>query len=225
MPHDGTYNGSGAGLVANILPAGTSAVLLTFAYVHTELWFVSFFALVPFVWRQCHATRKEAVVLGMILATTYLIATSTGGLARAPTTFLLRLFSLNVAFAVSGLAINLAARSPRPAPLFMALLWTPIQYALIRCSGLDTVFLLPYSSCGLPPELSTLLGAIAAAFAIAFLNSVAFILVLYVQRKAGTGACASRAGLRLCPSFKEATYESRWHSHPECRAPPGLASQ
>ena len=55
-------------LLNHFLFAGGSALILSIAHIYPEYWFVSLFALVPFLWRVTRANLPDSILLGIILA-------------------------------------------------------------------------------------------------------------------------------------------------------------
>ena len=47
--------------------AGTSALVLSLAHIHSTYWFLSFFALIPFLWRLNRTSLSGSIVVGIIL--------------------------------------------------------------------------------------------------------------------------------------------------------------
>ena len=170
MPLNTEHKEHNEDLSVSFLCAAGSAILLSFTHVFGELWFVSFFALVPFLWRLRHVNLRGAIWLGMMLATFFVCATSVSDLILAPKIFLLKLFSLNIAFALFGLLINSARKRLGFDPLFVALLWFPMEYLLIRYAGLETVFSVSNSGSSLIIGFCSLFGILAASLAIVLGN-------------------------------------------------------
>jgi len=215
------YRDHNTDLSANFVPAAGSAILLAFAHVHPELWFISLFALVPFLWRLNRVSLKGAISLGVILATTYVFATSTSDLLFAPKTFLFKLFALNVAFALFGLAINRVRRLLGFDPLFIALLWFPIEYVLIHYAHLGAIFLISNSGSSLIIGFYSLFGILLGSLAIVLGNSL-FLLILQHVGQWISSCSEFLTGSDNNPRsvFDEVTLERRWYCFPQPRSPP-----
>jgi hypothetical protein len=205
----------------NVLCGGSSAIMLAFAHVHPELWFISFFALVPFLWRLCHVNGKEAVALGMILATTYVLATSIGDILLVPKTFLVKLFSLNAAFAVFGLAINRVKTHLGFNPLFIALLWFPLGFVLIQYAGLADVFYIAHAGPNLVIGFGSLFGVLLWSCVIILGNSLILLFARLAKRQLLRRSTIQSGNYRrVYTHFERPFLSGRWYCVPNRRAPP-----
>ncbi len=205
----------------NILCGGSSAVMLAFAHVHPELWFISFFALVPFLWRLCHVNRKGALALGLILATIYVFATSLGDALPAPRAFLFKLLALNTAFAIFGLAINRVKKYLGFDPLFIALLWFPLGYVLFQFAGLRDIFAIPHAGPNLVIGFGSLFGILLWSSVIILGNSLILLFARYAKRQLlGRSKVQPASDRQLYINSDKFFFERRWYSVPNPRAPP-----
>ncbi len=215
------YKDHKAELSANFVPAAGSAILLTFAHVHPEFWFISLFALVPFLWRLCHVNRKGALALGIILATTYVFATSTGDLLFAPKTFLFKLFSLNIAFALFSLAINRVKKALGFDPLFIALLWFPMEYLLIQYAHLGHIFSISFTGPSLIIGFSSLFGILLGSLVIVLGNSLILLFVRYVEQWVSSNEnSVTESDKESYAPLDEVILERSWYYFPPPRSPP-----
>lgn len=205
----------------NIICGASSAIMFAFAHVHHELWFISFFALVPFLWRLCYVNRPGALVLGMILATTYVFATSIASLVTAPQAFLFKLCSLNVAFAVFALAINRVRKHLGFNPLFIALLWFPLGYVLVQYADLNDFFYQSHAGLNLVSGFGSLLGILLWSFVIILGNSLILIFARDALRKLFRRSKfrSENDRWRLVHSI-EPVISRHWYCVPNRRAPP-----
>lgn len=73
----------------DFLYAGSSALILSLAHIYPAYWYVSLFALLPFLWRLTRANLSESVVLGIILAGCYAFLVFIGEILVSPWTFFL----------------------------------------------------------------------------------------------------------------------------------------
>ena len=207
----------------NIICGGSSAVMLAFAHVHPELWFISFIALVPFLWRLCHVDRKGALALGMILATTYVFATSVGDILFAPRAFLFKLFSLNAAFAIFGLAINRVKTYLGFDPFFIALLWFPLGYILFKYAGLGDIFYIWHTGPNLVVGFGSLFGVLLWSCVIILGNSLILLFARYAKRQLfRRGKFQSESDRQFYIHSDKFFFERRWYCVPNPRAPPRL---
>ena len=212
-----------ADLSLSFLCAAGSAILLSFAHVFGELWFISLFALVPFLWRLCHVNLRGAVSLGMMLATFFVCATSVSDLIFAPKIFLLKLLSLNIAFALFALAIHRARKAFGFDPLFIALLWFPMEYVLIHYAHLGTIFSISNSGSSLMIGFCSLFGILLGSLVIVLGNPLLLLILRYVGQwilscKQSVTGCDNKS----YPLLDEVILERRWYYFPDVRAPPWL---
>ncbi len=210
-----------AELSLSFLAAAGSAILLSFARVFSELWFISLFALVPFLWRLCHVRLRGALFLGTMLATFFVCATSVSDLIFAPKIFLLKLFSLNIAFALFGLVINRVKKSLGFDPLFIALLWFPMEYVLIHYAGLGNLFSVSNNGSSLIVGFCSLFGILLASLAIVLINSLTLMVIKYVgQRLASDNISLSISDKKTYCLSHEVILERGWYYFSDIRAPP-----
>ncbi|HWR83530.1 MAG TPA: hypothetical protein VN285_09520 [Candidatus Deferrimicrobium sp.] len=163
-------------LKAGVIAAGSSAALLSLSHLWPELWFVTLFALVPFLWRLCNVNLRGAILLGMMLATGFVCATSVTDAALSPMSFLVRLLAFNVVFIVFGIGVNRTKKYIGLDPLIIASLWCPLEYALIRYTGLGTPFSLSEGVPGFVAGFCSLFGLLIGSLVIFLGNSLILLL-------------------------------------------------
>ncbi len=217
------YEDHHADLSLSFLCAASSAILLSFAHVFGELWFISLFALVPFLWRLCHVNLRGAVSLGMMLATFFVCTTSVSDLIFAPKIFLLKLLSLNIAFALFGLIVSRAKKSLGFDPLFIALLWFPIEYVLIHYAHLGAIFSISNSGSSLIIGFYSLFGILLGSLVIVLGNSLLLLILRYVgQWLSSCNELLTESDKSPYPTIDEVILERRRYYFPDVRAPPCL---
>jgi hypothetical protein len=223
MPLNTGYKEHNEDCSLSFLCAAGSAILLSFAHVFGELWFISLFALVPFLWQLCHVNLRGAISLGMMLATFFVCATSVSDLILAPKIFMLKLFAFNAAFALFGLAIVRARKHLGFDPLFIALLWFPLEHVLIEYADLGSLFSISNSGSSLIIGFCSLFGFLLGSLAIVLSNSLLLLILRYVRR----WLLSSKEFLiendnKYYRPFDEIIFERRWYYFPDVRAPPYL---
>lgn len=166
-----------------LLPAGVPAILLAFAHIHPELWFLSLFALVPFLKRLSHAHGKQAALLGMVLASAYVFATCLAEALHAPHLFFGKLIALNIAFVVFAAAISRVNRSFYGNPLLIAVLWFPIGYLLVQYAGLRDVIFFSHASSSVVSGFCSLFGVLVWSCAIVFGNLLILAFAKCINRR------------------------------------------
>jgi len=195
--------------------------MLVYAHIHSELWFIAFFALVPFLSQLCRSSKRDAPATGMMLATIYILATSSGDLLFAPKTFLFKLFALNVAFILFSLAINWVRRLVGFDPVFIALLWFPMEYLLIQYAHLNNIFSISYAGPDLMIGFTSLFGILVGSLVIVLGNSLLLLFVRYfVQWLSSHEKAVTGSDREYYPLSGKVTLETAWYSFPQPRSPP-----
>lgn len=211
-------------LRTNLICAGSSAVLLTFAHVHAELWFVALFALVPFLWRLPSLSRGQASGLGMMLATVYMIAANAGELSVAPVAFAYKLVVVNMIFALFGLAINRLSKKMGVNPLIVALVWFPLGFFLAEFYGPTESLLIEQSGGELLVGFGSLMGVLLWSALIVFANTLILLLAHFIKRRLLRRSSVRPTDLRRVYIFDPVLPISRhWAIIPSRRAPPVLS--
>lgn len=208
-------------LRSNLLAAGSSAMMLAFAHVHAQLWFVALVALVPFLWRLGSVDRRQASILGMMLATLYMVATMSGELVVAPKTFLFELAALNAAFAIFGYAINRLSVRMGFNPLLIALVWFPLGLVLAQVANLGDVMLFGQAGPELLLGFGSLAGILFWSVVMVLINGLTLMLARFIQRKLIRRRSVRRAVIRRIYIFIQVFPLSvRWALIPSRRGPP-----
>ncbi|HWR83119.1 MAG TPA: hypothetical protein VN285_07440 [Candidatus Deferrimicrobium sp.] len=205
----------------NFLAASGSAILLSLAHVFHDLWFLSLFALVPFLWRLYQVNLRGAITLGLMLATFYVCATSMSDLILAPQTLLLKLVTFNGVIIAFALAVNRGRRIFGFDPVFVALLWFPLEYLLIEYAGLEPFFVISKSGFSLGIGFCTLFGLLLGSLVIVLGNA----LLLLILRYAGRWLLSRDAYLtgdndNTYDLLDKVTLKRQWYCFPDVRAPP-----
>lgn len=210
-------------LRTNLLCAGSSAIMLTFAHVHAELWFVALFALAPFLWRLPSLSRVQSLLLGMMLATVYMIAGSAGELSIAPVAFAYKLAGVNAIFALFGLAINRLSKRMGFNPLIIALVWFPLGFLLAGLGGPSESLLIGQTGGELLVGFGSLMGVLFWSALIVLANGLIILLAHFIQRRLLRRSSVRRTEFRRVYTFDSVLpLSQRWAIIPSRRAPPLL---
>jgi len=206
----------------DFLYAGSSALILSLVHTHTEYWFISLFALIPFLWRLTRANLCRSVVLGIILAGCYAFVAFIDELLVSPWTFLLELFLLCLVFSIFGVAVNRIKRYVGfNAVIFIAFFWLPLEYALSHYAHLGGIFTFSEIDSALLIRFSSLFGLLVVSFVVVLINSLILIILKRVaQALRSRSAFAAKDDKKPYPSFKETILQRRWYYFPDLRAPP-----
>jgi hypothetical protein len=218
---DREHNDLASSLITHFICAGTSALILSLAHIHPEYWYISLFALVPVLWRLNSATLAGSIILGVILACCYAFVTFLGEAVAAPGNFILNLLLLSLVFSIFGTAVNRIKRYIGFSPVFIAALWLPLEYFLIKYPGLGGFLTFPTADSGGLIRFASLFGLLMVSFFIVLVNSALFMLLDYISR-----IDLSIERLRFpykrisFPLFESVRSTKRWNHLPDLRAPP-----
>ncbi len=209
------------GFFGNFTCAGSSALLISVAHLYPEFWFVSLFALIPFLWRATLVSLFESIVLGSLLATSYCLVMVPVASWATPDAFLLKLLALNVLFALYGTLVNKMAKHIGFNAIFIAVLWMPLEYALSHYADLGRIFTFSETDSTLLFRIGSLFGMLIISFVVVLMNSlILLVLKRVVQAISSRGTFPITNDKKLYFAFKEIILERRWYDFPDPRAPP-----
>lgn len=212
-------------VLESFLCAGSSALLISFAHLYPEFWFVALFALIPFLWRAIKTSLFESILLGGLLATSYCFVAFPIGSWATPGTFLFKLLGLNVLFVLYAIVVNRIKKHIGFNAIFIAALWLPLEYALSHYAGLGNLFAISANESSLLLRIGSLFGLLMVSFVVVLVNTLILIFFKHVVEALSSKATfpvkdAKRAYL----PFKEILLEKRWYYFSAPRAPPALSS-
>ena len=208
-------------LLESFLCAGSSALLISVAHLYPEFWFVSLFALIPFLWRAIRVSLFESIILGGLLAASYSFVSFRFESWATPGAFLFTLVGLIVLFALYGTVVNRIKKYIGFNVIFIAVLWLPVEYALSHYAGLGNLFAQSTGESSLMLRIGSLFGMLMISFIIVLINSLILIILRQVaQVLLSRGTLSIPVDKRPYPPFKEIILERRWYSFPDVRAPP-----
>ena len=203
----------------SFLCAGSSALLISVAHLYPEFWFVSLFALIPFLWRAIRVSLFESIILGGLLAASYSFVAFRLESWATPGAFLFTLVGLIALFALYGIVVNRIKKHLGFNVIFIAALWLPIEYALSHYAGLGNLFAISANESSL--LLGSLFGMLMTSFVIILINSLILIILRHVAQVLHLrGTLSIPDDKRPYPPFKEIILERRWYYFPDVRAPP-----
>ncbi|MBU8933050.1 MAG: hypothetical protein KOO62_03490 [candidate division Zixibacteria bacterium] len=221
MPRSVKHGGQGSLYSLNCFLPLCSALLLCIPHVIAELQFISLFALVPYLWVLDRTRLAGSVLAGMLLATTYTIAIDIAQILSSPAAFFTKLFILNVILAVFGLTVNLTKRRIGFDPAFVAMLWIGLEYALIKSTGVDSIFVLSNTDSHLVVGFCSLFGFLLGSFVIVLVNSLTLIFLRYAWRRRYPRRIFLSTWYNRCfNNLHEVLLERRCFCFPDRRAPP-----
>lgn len=168
------------------LAAGGSALLLSMAHMRHELWFLSLFALVPYLWKLKRSCISESLTLAVIFSVSFSFVVFIGDLANNPAIFVLKLSLITMIFIIFGVAINRLIKFIDFYPVFIATLWLPLEYSLIKLIGPGHILDFSDTRSGLLVRFSSVFGLMMISFFIMLVNSVILCLLEFAWIRCGS---------------------------------------
>jgi hypothetical protein len=159
--------------------AGTAAGILLIARLFPDCWFLSLFALIPFLIKAARATALEGARLAFLLGCTFLIVLGLDRFPVDPLTTISKSAAGVAIFTVFGALLGWSRKRFRFNPAVVALLWVGIEFALIKLDVIASAFGEAEFSRRYFFGLTALFGFLIVSFLIVFVNS---LLVLAVDR-------------------------------------------
>jgi hypothetical protein len=201
--------------------AGGAALLLLLANLFSQWWYLSFFALTPFLYRIIKAAPGESLRLGFLFGLPFFGVSVVDSLAVSPLPSVLKLVSGTALFALFGWSVGWARQRWGFNPALVALLWVGLEMGLVKL-GLVGGFL---GEAGLAhPFLHSLIGLfgfLAVSAIIVLLNS---LLVLVIVRSLEVGKTKKRTAAEDQKSwnffFTRNFFAEKIYLVPPGRAPP-----
>lgn len=202
------------------LAAGGSAFLLSVAHVHPASWFLSLFSLVPYLWKLKRSSLPESIILGVVLAFCFSIIAFADAMRTSPHEFVLELIVLISIFTVFSVALDRLKRYIGFYPVFIAALWMPLKYFLIRFAGMGTLLDLQVDH-GPLFRLGSLFGLLFVSFLIMLVNSMILIFIEHIARIRFITEKSECGGNRAIWPSDEDIYRGKKQPYlPNMRAPP-----
>lgn len=134
-PQVGQVEGSFLKLLAeNFLYAGSSAFLLLVANLFPHYWYLSFFALTPFLWRIIRLDAAGVLQLGLLFGFSFFSIWKVQDFFAAPVLTAVTVAFGTVLFALFAWAVARAKERFGFNPLFIALLWVLFELGLLKLS-------------------------------------------------------------------------------------------
>ncbi|MCD6161348.1 MAG: hypothetical protein J7K40_02920 [candidate division Zixibacteria bacterium] len=205
----------------NFICAGLSAFILSISHFYSGIWFVSLFALVPFLWRVIRTNMYDSIILGVILGGCYIFIIFPNEAFSSPLTFLFRFFSLSFIFSVFGLGVNRVNKYFGLNPVIIAALWLPLEYLISNNSISGNIFVFTGNQSGVMARFASLFGFLMVSFVIVLINSLILIIINYAgNRKATINKFKFiREKIQYHHITQKVVCES-WYCLPELRGPP-----
>jgi hypothetical protein len=201
--------------------AGSSAFLLLVANLFPDYWFVSFFALMPFVYRILEATLSESLRLGFLFGLLFFGGLVVDSLMISPLLSVFRLLCGTVLFTLFAWTLGWSRERWGFNPFILVLLWVGLGMGLVRFGFVGELLGEAGFSHPFFGGLVVLFNSLAISAIIVLFNSLLVLAVvntLQVTRPKGRTVQEEGRILELF-SISE-LFPQRVHLVPESRAPP-----
>lgn len=201
--------------------AGGSAFLLNVALVLTDWWFVSFFALAPFLYRIIKATSMECLRLGFLFGLSFFSIAAIDSLMVSPFSFVLKLLSGTGFFALFGWAVGCARQRWGFSPFVLVFLWIGLEMGLVKLGFVGGVLGEIGFSHPIFGSLVALFGFVTVSAIIVLFNSLLILAIVKRMKVAGLRHKIVQEDERTIHFFSiRGLFTQRIHLIPEGRAPP-----
>lgn len=211
------------GLAGNFLFAGSSALFLLVANLVPHYWYLSFFALIPFLYHIIRLNALGALQLGLFFGFSYFSIYKLPDLFAVPLLTVLTVSLGAVLFALFGWAVAHTKECFGFNPLFVALLWVLFELALIKVTtvGTDVGANLQLRPSGFFHGLSVLFGFLAVSFVIVLVNSILVFAIektVSLAKARGQGVWENESVWDLAPIPR--LFAQKVYPTPQNRGPP-----
>ncbi len=201
--------------------ASSSALLLLLANFFPHYWYLSFFALVPFLFRIIKATPNESLRLGFLFGISFFAVSVTDLLPISPIPSLLKLLLGTALFAVFGWTVGWARKHWGFYPSIVAILWIGLELGVMKLGVSGGLFEQVETSNPLLQNLITLLGFLTVSVIIVLLNSLlVLVIVKSLELTKPKEKSTQEKENRWLLSFTRNLSAKKVYVVPEGRAPP-----
>jgi apolipoprotein N-acyltransferase len=210
----------------NSLFAGSSALILSLSHLYPELKFLAIIALVPFLWRLIKINFADSVILGFSLGSLFVIGTSLAETWLSPMAFTARFLCLSLIFALFALGVNRVKKHLGLNPVFIALLWLPLEYFLKNYAHLGFIFSPGSTDSGFLFGIGSLFGLLMVSFFIVLINSLILVLLRqFHSSKPNRRKFPAKREISLYPRKSNIILDIIWYYSLVPRSPPKIKVQ
>jgi uncharacterized membrane protein len=203
--------------------SGSSALLLLVANAFHQYWYLSFFALTPFLLKTIKAEPKECLRLGFLLGLSFFGASAVNSLINTPLVSFLHLFAGTTLFALFGWAIGWARQRWGFNPTIVAVLWVGLELVFMRLGLVGGLLGEIGTSAPIFRGLIGLFGFLTISAIIVLLNSLLVLVLVKTIGISRTKAKTETEERNLWDfSFLHNLFTEKVYLVPEGRAPPIL---
>ena len=215
------HNDSLLRFLMHFIFSGSSALILSIAYIYTDFWFIYIFALLPFLYRVINTDFKGSVFSGVFLALSIAFVIFTNGSINAPVALAVRIIFLCLTFAAFSVAINRLRKYFFLSFLLFAILCYPLEYLHKSYFEFNTIFASLKNDAGFVFRAASLLSFIFISFVLIAVNSLILFLVDIICRSTFSGHfywLSNRSQSYL--TADDRAFLRHWKCLPCLRAPP-----
>jgi apolipoprotein N-acyltransferase len=201
--------------------AGSSGFLLLVATLLPDYWYVSFFALVPFLYRIIRATPSESLRLGVLFGLSFFSLSTADSLITSPLPSLLKLFSGTTLFALFAWTVGWARQRWGFNPFILVFLWAALELGLVKLGFVGGLLGKTGFSHHFFAGLISLFGFLTVSAIILLINSLLVLAIVKSRNVAGYGWRMGQEDGRMADFFSAVgLFTKRVYFVPEGRAPP-----
>lgn len=204
--------------------AGGSAFLLLLATLFPDYWYVSFFALTPFLYRIIKATPGESLRLGFLFGLSFFGLSVVDSLITSPLSSLLKLLSGTALFALFGWSVGWASRRWQDwgfNPFLVVFLWVGLELGLVRVGFVGGLLGEAGLSHSLFGGLVALFGFLTVSAIIVLFNSLLVLAIVKTLQVTRPWGRTVQEDERISDLFSTpGLFAQRVYLVPEGRAPP-----
>jgi hypothetical protein len=208
-------------ILVNFLHAGSSALMLSLAYLFPEFWYVSLFALTPFLWRAIKTRLGDTIIMGSLLATAYFMVVSPLLSSGVFETLLLNLLGLNILFVLFGVIVNQSGKKIGLNAVLIAVLWLPLEYGLKTWTDFGLIFAISEANPVVLIKIGSLFGLLMISFVIVLVNTLILYFISFAINALTASENPFKGAKNNAITFTNDifVFESQYFSH-NGRAPP-----
>lgn len=215
------YNDPLLRFLLHFIFAGSSALILSIAYIYTDIWAIYIFALSPFLYRIINTDFKGSIISGLFLALSIVFVISTGEIASAPIPYACDLAFLCLTFMAFSIAINRLKKYVGLGVFLFAALCISLEYFHKSYFEFNSIFASLKNDAGFVFRASSLLGFIFTSFILIAISSLLLFLIDILYRSSFYGHCyrlyKESCGYR---NANDRAFLRHWECLPCLRGPP-----
>nr|MBN2278935.1 hypothetical protein [candidate division Zixibacteria bacterium] len=163
------------------LSACSSAFLFGLSRTCPELQFIIFLALVPMLRYVIRSSRRESIIIGLIVAFLSFVLIFTSDQSISLTGGLFKFLLLLIIFPLYAAIINRLARMTGFNAILAAAVWLPLEYIWRRLFGSDSLIIPPMGFSRFITGMATILGVLLVAFLVVLVNYVFLTLFTAIE--------------------------------------------